>query len=256
MTDEPDIIVPGPSAQEKRALDLSVSALEKSQREQDLLAPILYEQAGLIPVLNTRDPQTGQLMDENLKEGEIIRFEQSVDPLDEKKKELEEVFLDRSLAAASGDLPVDPQVIRDFDKSERVLRESLRKQLGEGYESSSPGIEALSEFESTKNATLAGLRRDELTLAEGLSLGRSGANTAESANELQTIAQILGRGSGTISQGNQIASLGLQNRQLETNANIARSQITGGNIGSLFQGVGSLAGSAASAYITASLLKS
>lgn len=52
-------------------------------------------------------------------------------------------FLKRSRAAMAGQLPTDPTLDREYDKREQILRNTMYKQLGPGWETSSAGIEAL-----------------------------------------------------------------------------------------------------------------
>ena len=85
-----------------------------------------------------------------------------------KRKEISGLSLDRELAALRGELPINPGLLSDLDKQESQLKESLRKQLGSGWETSSPGIEGLKSFTLMKNTVLDNARRGDLTLADAL----------------------------------------------------------------------------------------
>ena len=114
-----DINVPPPSEEEKalqaeqvELLRFQRDALSEQLRQQELLSPLLFESAGIQPTLDSEgrvigftsidDPQA-ERRDEL--EGLLLEraFEQFNDP---QRKELEELFIQRSLAAARGDLPV------------------------------------------------------------------------------------------------------------------------------------------------------
>jgi len=141
--------------------------LDRQYREQQLLSEFSYKEAGLKPI---RDPQTGQ----------ITGFERMTDaelsPEQRRQRQIQQLQEERSLAALKGELPVDPALMRDLGTQEQTLNEALRKQLGSGYATSSPGMEALQRFGESKNIVLENARRGDLTTAEALSLSRAGFN--------------------------------------------------------------------------------
>jgi hypothetical protein len=53
-------------------------------------------------------------------------------------------------------LPVNPGLLSDLADQERQLNESLLKQLGSGYATSTPGIEAMKSFNLMKNTVIGG----------------------------------------------------------------------------------------------------
>ena len=169
--------VPGPSAAE-RALQQQQAALLRMQqdilvrqeREQRVLNPLLLEAAGI-------QAEFGP-------EGELISAQRAEDPLAERRREIEEGFLERTEAALAGELPVNPALLRDLGEQEATLRERLRQQLGPGFETSTPGIEALGEFGQRREELLEGARRGDLTLGEQLSLARQQAQEATLSNFL------------------------------------------------------------------------
>jgi hypothetical protein len=90
--------------------------------------------------------------------------------------QIQDLYNQRTLAALKGELPVNPALNRELTESERDLRNSLSSQLGTGYATSSPGIEALTKFGQRKSETLEGARRGDLSLSEQMSLGRTSSN--------------------------------------------------------------------------------
>ena len=181
MSDDPDpVVVPGPSAEERdlqkqqaALLGLQRTSIEKALRREELLDPILLKAAGLKPVTDAQ--------------GNVTGYEELPDPNAEKRKELESLYLERATAAAKGELPVNPGLLRDLTKSEETLRERMRKNLGPGWETSTPGIEALQGFEESKNITLDAARRGDLTTFEQLSLGRENAIASDNASTLANV---------------------------------------------------------------------
>lgn len=111
--------------------------------------------------------ESRQVLEEKLLNEQIaaITREEELAP---ERQAVEKQLLERSLAALRGELPVDPGLLKDLDDQESELRDQLRRQLGSGFETSSPGIEALSEFESRKNEILERVRRGDIEAADRL----------------------------------------------------------------------------------------
>ena len=74
-------------------------------------------------------------------------------------------LLERQNQALDGSLPVDPALERQFDRSDEILRSSLRKNLGEGYETSTPGIQALAEQADRRNNAIYAAQHGEIGYA-------------------------------------------------------------------------------------------
>jgi hypothetical protein len=193
---------------------------QQAQREQQLLAPILYQQMGIEPIYGEggaltgfRDIQTReelayeqaqakqaeaervqQLMEPYFyeqmglrpqygAEGQLTGFEKITDPLEQQRQDIERQYLERTQKALRGELPVDPTVTRELESQERTIRETLRRQLGPGWETSSAGQEALRRFGTQRAEVLAGASRGELLLSEQLGLARGAAEQQRQAYE-------------------------------------------------------------------------
>lgn len=157
--------VPGPSAAET-ALQESQADLLRQQREiieeqraqQKILLPFLAEQEGFDVEMDDK--------------GNIKSIKKKADPDDAKRKELEGMFLDRSLQAMKGELPLDPALEESLKSGEEQLREKLQSQFGPGYETSSPAIETLGQFMRSSEILREGARTGQLTLSEQLGITR------------------------------------------------------------------------------------
>ncbi len=99
------------------------------------------------------------------------------------ERQLQRQFMERSGQAMRGELPVDPSLQRQFDSSERVLRDSLMKNFGPGYETSTPAIEALADFNERKNNTIFSAQHGEIGSAAQLALAMQQGNTANFGSE-------------------------------------------------------------------------
>jgi hypothetical protein len=175
----------------------------------------------------------------------ITGVTQIEDPNRPLREEIETGFLERTRAALAGELPVNPALLRELGEQEETLRESLRKQLGTGFETSSPGIEALATQRQRSEELIEGARRGDLTLAEQLGIAR------QSSNE-QSINQLLARVGGAANFQNPLISQfgsALQpfqfNRQQQFQANAANAQLSAQSQ----QGIGQFLGLAAGAGI-------
>lgn len=157
--------VPGPSPaevalQQSQAdlLNQQRQIIEEQRAQQKILLPFLAEQEGFEVE-----------MDDG---GNIKSIKKKADPDDAKRKELEGMYLDRSLQAMKGELPLDPALEESLKSSEEQMREKLQSQFGPGYETSSPAIETLSQFMRSSEILREGARTGQLTLSEQLGITR------------------------------------------------------------------------------------
>lgn len=224
------IKVPAPTQQE---LDLQQEQIEilRQQRDiieqqaaqQNLIAPFLFEGLGLQPLFE---------------DGEITGFERL--PEFETRQEIQNQLLERSRAALAGELPADPGLLRNLEEGESQLRERLFKQLGADFETSTPGIEALSDFEKRRQEILDAARRGDITLAESLGQARDVANIgAPSAilSQSTPIAQLFGQSAAGFQ--NPLTQM-FNQRNLQLQAQLANAQ--NDPFSALFGGLGQLAG--------------
>jgi len=228
MDFSPDIDVPGPSEQEIALQQEQLELLQEQRKLSDLLTPFLFEEAGITAI---RDEA-----------GEIIGFEREEDPNQPLREEIERGFLERTQAALAGELPVNPALIRAREEGLKTLEERLRKQLGPGFETSSPGIEALSEFGTRSEELFEGARRGDLTLAESLGIARQ-------ESQERTLDRLFGRAAAGFEFPRSAAasitgplSLFQQDRALQLQANITSQQIGGQTLASLFGAAGTAVG--------------
>jgi len=160
-----DSAVPQPSAaeialQEAQAhmLEQQTQIIQEQRDQQKILLPFLAEQEGFDVEMN-----------EN---GTIKSIKKKDNPEDAKRKELEGMYLDRSLKAMRGELELDPALEESLKTGEQQLREKLQSQFGPGYETSSPAIETLGQFMRSSEILREGARTGQLTLSEQLGITR------------------------------------------------------------------------------------
>ncbi len=107
----------------------------------------------------TADKARREEIERLYQEREIKGFES-----DESRRRVEGLELERREKALKGELPIDQGLLKDLATRETETRDRLFRQLGEGYETSTPGIEALREFESFRSQSLDQARRGDLTM--------------------------------------------------------------------------------------------
>jgi hypothetical protein len=181
---------PEMSSQERELQSMQLDMLREyrtlaaeSTRLQNLLAPYLYRASGIKPI---QDDQ-----------GKIIGFEE--DPqakaLSDRERSLQEKYLKRSEDALAGNLPVDPALERNLATNEQSVRERLLSQLGPGYETSTPGMQALATERSRAEELRSGARTGQLALSEQLGLARAGAAEQKQSNLMARLMSSYGTSS-------------------------------------------------------------
>jgi hypothetical protein len=175
---------PKPSATEQELQRMQLDLLKESRGEQaettriqNLLAPYIYKSAGLKPRYDA---------------GKIVGFDEVDDSLTGMRRDLEKGYLERGLKAQRGELGVDPALEREIGEEGRLLNESLAQQLGPGFATSTPGIQAKAASGQRASELRSAARRGELSLNEQLGLAREGSNLARDRASLPAVGQALG----------------------------------------------------------------
>jgi hypothetical protein len=238
MGGAPEVKVPGPSKEERllqqRQADLLQQQSEiigKQMQQQEALLPFMAEQMGI-------DLQRDS-------KGNVIGATKRADPLEAKRTDIEKQLLQRTQDALGGKLPVDPALESSLGTQEQQLRSKLQQQFGAGYETSTPGIQALEEFRKSAEGLRYGARTGQLTLSEQLGLSNQEMQLNQQQQQLGIFRQAaIGdplsfmSASGSTAQGYGQAQVPfIQQRQMQLNASIANAQNSMqmmGGIGSMF----------------------
>ena len=206
-------------------------------RQQNLLQPLILDSIGLEQVTDAK--------------GKAIGFKNSGGKLQSQREAIEAKFLERTEAALEGRLPVNPALLGELKTEEELLENTLRKQFGADFSSSSPAIEQINRQKKRHSDILEGARRGDLTLAESLGIARQGANQGGINFQNQTALQALQRQDplAQVLQGALGVQRGFQfDRQLAANTPNPFGAIVGSlggmAAGSMFGAVGSAAGGA------------
>jgi hypothetical protein len=233
--------VPGPSAEEKQLqknqadlLALQTDILKQQQAQQAVLLPFLAEQEGFHVETDNK--------------GNITKISKTPSELDNMKKDLEKQLTQRQLDALAGNLPVDPGLERGIKQNTQTLKEKLSAQLGPGYETSSPGIEALAKDTESAEVLRAGARTGQLTLAEQLGITREQQNQFSQQSSQDVLRQssigdpltLAGAFGQTASGYGKAQEPYIAQRQMQLQASIANSQSKASMFGAGIGLIGSL----------------
>lgn len=210
--------------------------LSQQLRQQSLLAPLLFKSAGITPIVD--------------KSGQTVGFAQQSDPLADQAKQIQGKLNERTLAALEGKLPDNPALLSDLARQETTLNEQLRKQLGPGYQLSTPAAGpggALPGFFQAKENILESARRGDISTAEALGLAQTQSNQQTLNNFLQRATGISGFQFGNPGMAlsqlfTQAQAPLLQQQGFGLQANALNAQIQNQNQMALMGGIGNLAG--------------
>jgi len=238
--------VPGPTPQQIEAQNLQNQLLkqqvELQQRqygEQQVIAPMLYQQMGYTPQYDSTGKLTGLTQTP-----EMAAQMQA-------KNQINEAYNQRQLAALRGELPVDPGLMIDLNRQEAAQKATLASQFGQGGQGGTGATQSMDTFNARKMAILEGARRGDLTLAEQLgaseqmqqtALMQRSVSGASAGTNFQT--GLLGNLMGGVQSAQIPISTGLQEREMGLNAamfNARNRQSAMGGIGGVLGAVGGAA---------------
>jgi hypothetical protein len=148
-------------AEQLRGLKDQRQLIAEQYRMQNLLAPFMYKQAGLSPRMDA---------------GQIVGFDEIPDELAPLRKGLERSYLERQQQALAGTLPVDPALERGLQENTQAQNLALREQLGPGFASSTPGIQAQAVSTQRGQELRSAARTGQMTLAQQLGMSQAQGN--------------------------------------------------------------------------------
>ena len=224
------------SAAQSDLLGTQTALLKNQLGLQNLLAPVLYQQLGLTPT-----------KDEN---GQITGFTQSQDAAKTTQllQENQRATLGRELDAIQGKLPIDPQLTQELDRQEAQLHSSLQRSLGPDYATSTPGQQALQDFQQRRANIVESAAQGQITSAAQLASAATGSAVANNNSVDSQIATALGISQAPLTGISMFSPIVQGNQGIVSADNNVRSQKYQGAVqaqGDFFGGIGSLIGTAA-----------
>lgn len=285
MSDKPsNVPQPALSDEEKALLQEQIAGLQTSRglltsqvQKFNLLSPDLFELLGFRPTRGS--------------DGKINGFEPISRPEDRRNdrvtngftdlsmaelglrkgrigddRTIERLLADRVIDALKGNGAADPMTVRALADDRAKLEATLQANLGPGWQTSTPGIQAMAEFDARARETIANSNRADLALGEQLLSGREAASYGRAAGSLPFMAfeadqdqnrfgDLFTLGQGPINLFSGIAgnaagfsgplSTLANNRALGLQSYIANQQNNAASVA----GFGKLAGTVAGAYL-------
>ncbi len=104
--------------------------------------------------------------------------------LEKQQYDLQKTSAEREMKALKGELDVDPAFERNRAEARNQVIQTMQDQLGPGWETSSPGMEAIREFDAETDALRSSLAHGEMQLADALQSGAFGRTQTGQAQEL------------------------------------------------------------------------
>lgn len=218
------------------ALATQTALLKNQLGLQNLLAPVLYQQLGLTP---TKDQN-----------GQITGFTQSQDAAKTTQllQQTQQATLSRELDAIQGKLPIDPQLKQELDRQEAQLHSSLQQSLGPDYATSTPGQQALQDFQQRRANIVESAAQGQITSAAQLASAATGSAVANNNSIDSQIATALGISQAPLTGINMFGSVVQGNQGIVTADNNVRGQQYQGAVqaqAASDSGIGSLLGTVA-----------
>lgn len=183
------------TALQGQMLEYQQSQLAQEQ-ERQRLQPLLYEASGVKPIYD--------------ESGTITGF--GLTPEAQARKDYENQLLEHQRKALAGELPVDPTLERALTEGEQQLRAQLQAQLGTGYETSTPGIQALEAYRQRAAEARSTVAHGQLTSGQQLLQTQAGMNAEQMARATRGGTGLLGNyGLQPVSFGGQVQAGGMPN---------------------------------------------
>lgn len=177
-------------------------AMEYQQRqmaqeeERQRLQPLLYEASGVRPIYD--------------ESGKITSFALTEEA--QARKDYENQLLEHQRKALAGELPVDPTLERALSEGEQQLRAQLQAQLGTGYETSTPGIQALEQYRQRAAEARSNVAHGQLTSGQQLLATQTQINQGRLGGATRGGTGLLGDyGFRPVSFGGQVQAGGMPN---------------------------------------------
>jgi len=229
---------PKPSKEELSLMREQLSILQQTRVETEMLKPFVLETMGLV--------EEGASYRRMTEEERLARMT----PTERLSQEALTLTQQRQIAALKGELPVSPALEADIASQEKTLREGLSRSLGTGWETTTPGIQALSEFQKRSGLLREEARRGEIAGGTGLVLSQMGYRTAEEEAQRAGYTGFGQRLFPTFGAYGQAMQPYQYQRGMELQARIATAQAEAQEQAGLYGGLGSLTGMLGLGYLT------
>lgn len=176
---------------------------------------------------------------ENMTEEERVAALQGTD---RQMYDLQQLQYQRLLDAYNGNAAISPSLEADLAKQKSLLEQTLSQKLGANWATSTPGIQAMAEFEKNAELQRETARQNEISRGQSLLLQNLGYQSDTSQQKLSNFVNVpSARYQGNLSSGN-----GLLNSMIQRDASINSYNASTQGVSS---GTAALSGAASGASI-------
>lgn len=221
-----DVNVPGPSAQETALQEQQLQILQEQRAQNELMKPYLYQLAGIKEVDGQLVPMTEEEQYATMTTAQRQQYDVSKLQLDQYSK------------ALKGELPLSQAVENELGKQRANLESYMSRKLGPNWQQSTPGIQALAEFDKQANALREEQMYGKQTGASAMSIAQQQAYNQMLQQSMGTASSPLGMNQGLFGLTSAAMQPYQAQRQMQLQANMQNAK--SGN--QLMSGLGMLAG--------------
>lgn len=184
---------------------------------------------------------------------EVKAHQDRMKELQAQQDQITGLMQERTLKALRGELPVDPALERQLSEGRLTLGATLRSNLGSGYETSTPGIQALADYDKRAEELRMASRKDELYNTNQLQLAGQQFGTQIDQMRLGNVVGLQNQpyqGAGALASTSQMLNAPLsaymQDRNAQLQAASQNAQSANAATASRNQAIGAGAGAIAS----------
>ena len=229
---------PQPTAQERALQQAQLEILQLQRKESEMMRPYVLKGMGLIE----EDGALRYMTEDERMAG--------MSELEKGQYELTELSQERQAQAYAGELPISPALETSLTEQQSAMAQALSQRLGSNWMATTPGQQAMSEFQKRADLVREEARRGAITTEGGLLLSNLGYLGNVQGMQAQMAGQYPTRTSGLFGGFGAAQEPYQQQRSALLSASIYNAQAKAQEKAAMWGGIGSLAGSGAGAYGT------
>ena len=217
---------PPPSPEQLELMRLQLEEAKYSKQLRDIIMPYMLGRAGL------------RMTDKGLEKMSEEEYLGQMSDAERQQYELSRLAAEKEMQALRGELPLSQAVEQEIAKQRGDLESYMASKLGPNWRQSTPGIQALTEFERKANALREEQQYCRLSGLSALNMAQQGGLASMMGQSASYAQSPLSASGGII--GNLSAALQpyQYQQQLQYQANLANAQSKSG----MMAGLGSLLG--------------
>lgn len=227
-----DVNVPGPTTEETQLRQMEMDQIKQSQAESAMMKPYLYQMAGVKEVDGKIVPMT---------EAEQLA---GMTTLQQTQYGAAKLQSDQYTKALKGELPLSQAVEGEITKQKTDLESYMSRKLGPNWKQSTPGIQALAEFDKKSNALREEQQYGKITSASAMNIAQQDYLNQMMGRSANAATSPLQMNQGLFGMYGQALQPYAQDRSMQLQANMQNAKsgdAMAGAVGGLL-GTGLMAG--------------